>query len=607
MKRLLPKVFLLLFFHAFTMHGQKESGDGKAGMLRMKQYLSSGMPDSAAFVADKYMHDSTLNKQSGYWFYRGLIYKELFNRKEKGQLHQSPSREKAALAFQRALEMETDPELQKDIQHNLKYLAATYYNDAVHLLQKKDKASVELSINSYNYYIELMELSGVTFDASQQQIDFLNALGSAYSKLYENDKTALANEYYEEAKSCYLKVLALDSLQKTAKYNLVLLQSNYKLKQDKEESEKKDQEIVALNATKELAQAELVQGKLEKDAREKQFAIGQLEKEKMELTNKGYQTDLVLMQNEQAGKELQLNNQTQIKNFFFIASGMLLLLLGFVFYSFKRKQNDNKLLTTQKAQIERQHKDITDSINYARRIQRAILPHRHEIWNAFPQSFLLFRPKDIVSGDFYFFAQNEEKLFLAAVDCTGHGVPGGFMSMLGLEKLAAAVRRTNDPGAILAILNRGIRSSLRQSSEEEDATRDGMDIALCVVDKTQHFLEYAGANRPLWLIRNSDPSHLEEIKATKSAIGGLTSDQHVFQTHRLELQAGDTIYLATDGYADQFGKSDKKLMTKTFKQILISSFGKSMREQKEFLDSFIEEWKGEGEQMDDILVIGFRA
>ncbi|MBI4930219.1 MAG: tetratricopeptide repeat protein [Bacteroidetes bacterium] len=294
--------------------------------------------------------------------------------------------------------------------------------------------------------------------------------------------------------------------------------------------------------------------------------------------------------------------------------GLLLVALFaiFIFHSLRitKKQKQiieikNKETEKQKQIIEEKNKDITDSINYAKRIQQAKLPKREEINSAFPDSFVLFKPKDIVSGDFYYFHKNDKSIFIASADCTGHGVPGAFMSMIGSEKLDDALAHSADTSEILRHLNKGIKVSLHQTDSNE-STRDGMDIALCSVDTDARVVKYAGANRPLWIIRNGQ-TVVEEIKATKKAIGGFTEDSQHFDTHVIQLQHGDTFYISTDGYADTFsGQGHKKLTTKKFKEILLSIQDKSLKEQEHHLDNFIEDWKGGTEQVDDILVIGVR-
>jgi len=261
--------------------------------------------------------------------------------------------------------------------------------------------------------------------------------------------------------------------------------------------------------------------------------------------------------------------------------------------------------------IDEKNKDITSSINYALRIQRAMLPDLQEVSKHLPQSFILFRPKDIVSGDFYWMSQAGPSILIAAADCTGHGVPGALMSMLGNEKLNDAVKQTSDVSEILSTVNKEIKRALKQQGKDED-TKDGMDIALCSLQIPPSggggaVLHYSAANRPLWLIRN-DSTEIEEIKATKTAIAGYTDDNQIFEKHTFPLLKGDTFYIFSDGFADQFGgEHGKKLTTKRFKELLLGMQNKPMQEQMQVLDNTFTNWKGSIEQTDDILVIGVRV
>ncbi len=283
-----------------------------------------------------------------------------------------------------------------------------------------------------------------------------------------------------------------------------------------------------------------------------------------------------------------------------------LISIAFILYKrYKAKKITSEQLASKNKIIEEKNKDITDSITYAKRIQQAKLPDKNEIQKSLPNSFVLFKPKDIVSGDFYYFHKNNEAVFIAAADCTGHGVPGAIMSMIGSEKLEDAIYRSADTSEILKQLNKGIKTALHQSDSNE-STRDGMDIALCSINTLNCTLKYSGANRPLWIIRKGT-SEVHEIKATKKAIGGFTEDSQHFDTHEVKIQQGDTFYIFSDGYADTFSGADgKKLTTKKFKEILLSIQDKSMQEQEQHLNDHIENWKAGTEQVDDILVIGIR-
>lgn len=254
--------------------------------------------------------------------------------------------------------------------------------------------------------------------------------------------------------------------------------------------------------------------------------------------------------------------------------------------------------------IAEKNKEMTDSLNYAKRIQAAILPKSELITKAFPQSFILYMPKDIVSGDFYSFARKDGKIIIAACDCTGHGVAGAIMSMIGSSLMNQIINEKGitNPGEILNQLNLGIIDALKQT---ENSSHDGMDVSLCTFDLQNLELTFAGANRPLWLVRNNN---LESFKSDKFPIGGLQIDHAgSFTNQQIKLEKGDAIYIFSDGYADQFGGMlCKKLMTKKFKEILLSIQDKPMNEQGDYLHQFIKDWMGDVEQVDDVMVIGIR-
>lgn len=252
------------------------------------------------------------------------------------------------------------------------------------------------------------------------------------------------------------------------------------------------------------------------------------------------------------------------------------------------------------------NKDLTDSINYARRIQHAILPDTEILTTHFEQSFVLYKPKSIVSGDFYWFTKYEDKLLVAAVDCTGHGVPGAFMSMIGHNLLneIVNVKDITRPSEILNRLDRSLRILLKQDREHTGA-RDGMDVSICFIDPANGQMEFAGANHLVFLLQEGI---LQTIKGDKFPVGGIfRQDEIRYTNHSVPVSKGDVIYLFTDGYADQFGGScNKKMMTKRFKQILKLVYPMKASQQKKVITSFFEEWKGENEQTDDVLVIGIK-
>jgi serine phosphatase RsbU (regulator of sigma subunit) len=268
-------------------------------------------------------------------------------------------------------------------------------------------------------------------------------------------------------------------------------------------------------------------------------------------------------------------------------------------------QKEKEEITLLKNDIEIKHKEVIDSVTYAKRIQEAILPSQQEIKSRLPESFILFQPKNIVSGDFFWFFEKDNDIIIAAVDCTGHGVPGAFMSMIGYTILNEIVKEKGitAPDQILNMLNNEVNISLRQTKEGSES-RDGMDIVICNINILKKELHYAGANRPLYHIKNAE---LTEIKPDKFPIGGLDyAGPKKFSKHIIPFEKNDTFYLNSDGFADQFSNDNKKLMTKKFKDLLVSIQDKSMPDQQKFLDNFIQQWKGKTEQTDDIMVIGLR-
>lgn len=257
----------------------------------------------------------------------------------------------------------------------------------------------------------------------------------------------------------------------------------------------------------------------------------------------------------------------------------------------------------QKELLEIKNKEILDSIHYAKSLQEAILPPENQLRNLLPQSFIFFLPKDIISGDFYWFESTGDKIIIVAADCTGHGVAGALMSVLGTSLLNQIVNEKGiqTPSLILKQLNSSVISSLNKSDADSHA---GMDIAICSIDLKSKTIEFAGAKRPLWIIRNGE---LISTSGDKFSIGSQFWDKESFTNHSISIATNDSVYLFSDGYADQFGgEHGKKLMTTNFKDLLISNQNKNMNEQRIVLSEYFEKWKGSNEQVDDVMVIGIK-
>jgi len=255
--------------------------------------------------------------------------------------------------------------------------------------------------------------------------------------------------------------------------------------------------------------------------------------------------------------------------------------------------------------IEEKNNDITSSINYASRIQYAMLPERGEIKGLTGKSFILLIPRDIVSGDFYWFSEVSKKLVLAAGDCTGHGVPGALMSMLGISFLEEIVnnRKITDSGEILNALRYEVQRALRQKGEKQEA-KDGMDIALCVIDRKNGTIQYSGAYNNLYLIRNGE---LTEYPADRMPIGIFDHTDKKFTPYEIESAPGDILYMFSDGYADQFGgPNSKKFKYSTLKSLLLDIHALPLPVQKKRLEKEFYNWKGDNPQTDDVVVVGYR-
>jgi serine phosphatase RsbU (regulator of sigma subunit) len=251
------------------------------------------------------------------------------------------------------------------------------------------------------------------------------------------------------------------------------------------------------------------------------------------------------------------------------------------------------------------NRKITESINYAKRIQSAILPDSFTIQKQLPDSFIYYKPRDVVSGDFPWFMQKGDDIFIAAVDCTGHGVPGALISLIGYFILNDIVntQAVSNPGEILDMLNEGVTRTLRQ--DITSATRDGMDISLCKINLAKKEVHYSGAHRPLYYIKDGE---FGQIKGDRFPIGGgQHKNRDNFVSTTLKVSSGDTIYMFSDGLTDQFGGVDnKKFSPRKVREIITTHHGKSMASIRQIFDDEFEIWKGNRKQTDDVLAIGIK-
>jgi serine phosphatase RsbU (regulator of sigma subunit)/Tfp pilus assembly protein PilF len=549
--------------------------------LEIKEELNDqeGIAKSYNNIGTVYHKLGELNKAKEFYIKSFEIVKERKNKKAVagcynniGVIYKEKREfEKALDYFFKSIEIYENIGNQKEI--------ASIYNNIGFIFDMNGKS--EKALEYYKKSLEINQKTGSKAGIADSYIQ----IGKYYNALWEYKK---AIHYLENALQIGKQIKSLDIIQ-AASFELSIAYENIK---DFEE---------AYNAFK-LYTA--VNDRIKDEEKIKRFA--QLE----------MQHDFNKKQKE---REFILKRQKMITWFSLTGLFLMILLAIVIFRSYKRKKQDNRLLEQKNKEIEKQRdiaasqrdkiteqkQEITDSINYASKIQSAILPPDDFLNNVLPEHFIFFLPRDIVSGDFYWSYQKDGKVYISAVDCTGHGVPGAFMSMLGVSFLNEIVNKKGIEHAadILNELKRYVIMYLHQDGKE-GKSKDGMDIAIIIMDMEQRELEFAGAFNPLYYIRNGE---ISQVKADRMPIG-IYPVNEPFTNHVMQMQKGDCYYIFSDGYVDQFGAEDgSKLKARKFKNILLSNYQKPMNEQKKLLQKNFYSWKGEIEQVDDIIVIGIRV
>lgn len=328
--------------------------------------------------------------------------------------------------------------------------------------------------------------------------------------------------------------------------------------------------------------------------------------------NTKYQTEkkeqeIQLLTKDQQLKDKTLREQRVVRIALIVGLGLFFILSFTLYNRYRFKQKANTLLEKQKKEIQEQNILITDSIDYAKTIQEAVFPSENRMKTIFPDSFVLYKPKAIVSGDFYQVIEKNNKIICTVADCTGHGIPGAFMSLLGFNMLENIIERTDnlEPAAILTELNQKLVTTMSQNPVNETTIKHGMDATLIQIDKATMELQFAGAHNSLYQVRNNA---LHEIKADKISVGSYKEGVSVtFRNHIIPLRKGDVFYLFSDGFPDQIGGPNrKKFYYPPFKELLLSIHQEDIAKQKAKLDETITAWRGERDQTDDILIVGIR-
>ncbi|MCB2194998.1 MAG: SpoIIE family protein phosphatase [Bacteroidetes bacterium] len=403
---------------------------------------------------------------------------------------------------------------------------------------------------------------------------FYGILANNYQNLGNSEKSI---EYFDLFAS-------IDKFLKKEEIKTIKKQSETEVQKAQQEKQQTEQELV--KQTDKLKETETSLAKVEELTREQQM---QLELKESKIREQAAQLKL---------RRIVIRGLIGV---------VLLLILFFtiLFVLYRKIRIQKQKIEEQRDILDLQNKKINASIHYAQNIQRAILPVKNQIENIF-ESFIIYKPKDIVSGDFYWFAQLQNTAFLAAVDCTGHGVPGAFMSMIGSSLLNEIVleKKITEPAKILSLLNEKVIESLRQKETENN---DGMDVCFIAIDLTTKKITFSGAKRPLFIYK-SKTSQLDEIKGDRLSIGGKKrlQEETTFNNHVVETSTGDILYLSSDGLTDQNNADRKRFGSNRLREIILNNISEPMMKQREHIEKELNDFQQDEEQRDDITLIGIK-
>lgn len=476
-------------------------------------------------------------------------------------------------------------------------LARSYFNKAFNIDKQFNDAegmlSTNISIGKNFYEQQQYDSTSIYYQRAAMLMDQVDDLNSKSGLLLDFGDLNMKQGKYNRAIEKYLTGLEWS----TSMNSLSLIQRSYnglaKGYQALDQHERAFEYFEKYDSIKDLLYSEQ-QAKNMADI-ETNYRVQKVKRENELLLKEAEITDLKLANNKAA--------------LYFLIGAIFL--VGLVVYLLYRKNvyksRTNHLLKEQNSEIIKKNKNIMDSILYAKNIQEAILPEHKKIQGVFQEAFVFSKARDVVSGDFYWFAEKGDKIIIAAVDCTGHGVPAAFLNVLGNTQLNQIVEEQNiiEPAAILQEMNRRVLTSLKNEKVHRTAD-DGMDMGICLFDRSRNSLSFAGAKRPLYYYHNHE---LNILKGDHYPVGGsLYEEERTFRQHELALHTDDTIYLFTDGIVDQFGgKDNKKFMYNRLKGLIQEIIEKPMEYQQEAIEKTLREWQGNNEQTDDILLIGVKV
>jgi len=464
--------------------------------------------------------------------------------------------------------------------------AVKYFNQALELCKKiNNKKDIVSSLVNVSQTYQLLEdyeksnssaIEGISvakeINNLKFQRTFYGILANNYQTLGDSEKSI---EYFDLFAS-------IDKFLKKQEIKTIKSESETKVNQAQEE--KKQTQIELSKQTDKLKVTENSLAQAEELSREQKMQL-QLKESKIR------------------EQDAQLKFERLVRSILIIGFIVVLIFFIILFMFYKKIKTQKLQIESQRDILDLQNKKINSSIQYAQNIQRAILPVNNSISKYF-ENFIIYKPKDVVSGDFYWYAKLDDIAFIASVDCTGHGVPGAFMSMIGNSLLNEIVleKKEKEPAKILSLLNEKVIDALRQDETENS---DGMDVCFTAINLKNKELIFSGAKRPL-IIYNQEKKELEEIKGDRISIGGKNNKDKEFTSHNVKLNSGDILYLSSDGLSDQNNNERKRFGTSKLKEIIINNISASLKEQKEIIEKELQNFQEKEEQRDDISLIGLK-
>ncbi len=645
MKTLFNIILSIPFFCA----GQRNVYTGQ--LDRAESFYQAKKSAEARLVIDSAITNPEFRDHYETWTLRAYIYFEQYKPTNRRKIH-SALRDTVVSSVKKSNNLKPDSNYTIQNKKIITTISSGYYNLAKTLLQ--DSLNLDKSLYCYNKFKEVLILNDATYNFRTKDIEYYKAAGSVMvdliSREYKTTKK-FDQQKYLKTKGILNRIDSLTDTKDTLSIiyspsgaaklyleTLFLSEENSRFKTENNEK----QILLELSNTKNA----LSQLKVEKQKNYIEFLNAnvslsklQVEKQKkgIELLNKEKALKEALVQKqsiEAKNREEEIKQQRIIKNISFASIGLLFIVVFLIYRNLNRNKKQNKIILEQKREVEKQNavillqkqdvekqREITedqkrlveekqhetlDSIHYAKRIQYALLASDGLLNHNLPEYFVLFKPKDVVSGDFYWATPTPEGFVYITADCTGHGVPGAFMSLLNITKLSQTINENNitRPDLVLNNVRSEIIKALNPEGSSEES-KDGMDAILCKLDLETMKLECAAANYSFFIIRNKEVLH---CKADKMPVGKGHDDTISFTHHLVLLEKGDIIYTFTDGLPDQFGgPKGKKFKRKQLEKILLEYSSLKLEKQKEILSKRFDDWKGELEQVDDICIIGVQV